>query len=495
MFRRAASREDAPRVPARAPCASHPVPTIDRKPCCPMTHSSQASPYTPPFAVPELPFEEAVRRAADTGTIPGDAGPLLETVVDILDELDRPDKHFDVLQVAGTNGKSSTTRFAAAILAGEGLRTALYTSPHLVRYPERMEVCGRVVSDAAFAHGVSAAFEAGRRVNVRRQHAGLATYTITPFDLLTVAALVIFAEAAVDVAVLEVGLGGRWDATSATDPVGVAVTGIGLDHMRILGDTLAQIAAEKAAVIQPGRFAVLGEGVHQPEVWPVMRERCAEAGVIPDVPVFRVLHEPATLGDELRVEVRTRRAAYGVALAKPLYQAQNAACAIQLAERYLDRPLDTEALARSLAACPTPGRFEVVRRAPLVLIDACHNPQSCASFISSVGEIEPARAERPTLLIAALADKDAEGIVRALVPAFPRVRVTQTASPRARPVRELAALVADELAREGRPPEDLVATHASVAEALDAVTRAGEAIVAAGTITLAGEVAACFAAW
>ena len=179
--------------------------------------------YQVPFGIEELTFEEAVALAADTGTISGDAGPLLETVIDMLDELGRPDRYFDCLQVAGTNGKTSTARFCAAILAGEGLRSALYTSPQLVRYPERMEIAGRVVSDEAFAHGVSAARAAGERVNARRTEARESAYTITPFDLLTVAALVIFAEARVDVAVLEVGMGGRWDATSATDPVAVAM--------------------------------------------------------------------------------------------------------------------------------------------------------------------------------------------------------------------------------------------------------------------------------
>ncbi len=135
-----------------------------------------------------------------------------------------------------------------------------------MRYPERMEVDGRVVSDEAFARGVSAAVEAGHRVNARRVAVGERAYTITPFDLLTAAALVVFAEAAVDVAVLEVGMGGRWDATSATDPVAVAITGIGLDHTRILGDTLEAIAGEKAAVIKPGRLVVLGEGTHEASV-------------------------------------------------------------------------------------------------------------------------------------------------------------------------------------------------------------------------------------
>ena len=230
--------------------------------------------YRVPFPVTELSFDEAVELGSDTGTISGDSGPLLETVVDMLDELERPDAWYDCVQIAGTNGKTSTARFCAAILSGEGLACALYTSPQLVRYPERMEIGGRVVSDDAFAHGVSAAAEAGRRINGRRREQGLVPYTITPFDLLTVAAFVVFAEAGVDVAVLEVGLGGRWDATSAADPVAVAVTGIGLDHMRILGDTLEEIAAEKAAIIKSGRQVVLGEGTHETGVERVMLERC-----------------------------------------------------------------------------------------------------------------------------------------------------------------------------------------------------------------------------
>ena len=143
--------------------------------------------YVVPFSFELLSFDEAVGLAADTGRISGDAGPLLETVVDMLDELGRPDEYFDCIQVAGTNGKTSTTRFSAAILRGEGLKTALYTSPQLVRYPERMEVDGRVVSDEAFARGVSAAVEAGHRVNARRVAAGERAYSITPFDLLTAA--------------------------------------------------------------------------------------------------------------------------------------------------------------------------------------------------------------------------------------------------------------------------------------------------------------------
>lgn len=445
--------------------------------------------YTVPFFYPVFSFEKAVSLACDTGVISGDAGPLLETVVEMLDELERPDAHFDCIQIAGTNGKTSTTRFTAAILRGEGLRCALYTSPQLVRYPERMEIDGAPISDELFARGISAAYEAGRRVNERRVAAGENIFTITPFDLLTVAALTVYALEGVDVAVLEVGMGGRWDATSATDPHVVAITGIGLDHMRILGNTLAEIAGEKAAVIKPGRSVILGEGVHEPSVWRVMEDRCRECEVSPVVSSHEILKRPAHLGDTLDFACETSRARYECSLYKPLYQAQNASCAIFVAEEYLGRPLDTEALDASLAACPTPGRFDVLQNEPLILIDACHNPQSCENFVSSLDEINPDAALRPLLLTAALADKDVSGIVDVLVPAFPRIVVTQTMSDRAIPAQDLAQLVFDKLEELGRPSSDLIEVVPSVSDAVERLAAAGEAFVAAGTITLAGEVA------
>lgn len=445
--------------------------------------------YTVPFSYPLFSYEKAVSLASDTGVISGDAGPLLETVVEMLNELERPDAHFDCIQIAGTNGKTSTTRFTAAILRGEGLRCALYTSPQLVRYPERMEIDGAPISDELFARGVSAAYEAGRRVNERRAAAGESIFTITPFDLLTVAALTVYALEGVDVAVLEVGMGGRWDATSATDPHVVAITGIGLDHMRILGNTLAKIAGEKAAVIKPGRSVILGEGVHEPSVWEVMQNRCRECEVSPLVSSHEVLKCPAHLGDTFDFACKTSRERYECSLYKPLYQAQNASCAVFVAEEYLGRALDSELLEDSLANCPTPGRFDVLQNDPLVLIDACHNPQSCENFVSSLDEINADVALRPLLLTAALADKDVSGIVDVLVPAFPRIVVTQTASDRAIPADELAQLVLAKLEELGRPASDLVKVIPSVPDAVDQLTCVGDAFVAAGTITLAGEVA------
>ena len=443
-------------------------------------------PYAPPFPVPPLSYEEALPIASDTGFMGSTEGPLLEVVVALLDELGRPDAAYDCIQVAGTNGKTSTVRFTAAILRGEGLSTMLYTSPQLVRFNERIEIDGAPVSDELFAWGVSAAGEAGRRVNARRAAAGMPAYTVSAFDVLTVAAFCIAAREQVDVAVLEVGLGGRWDATSAANPCVVGVTGIGLDHMKILGNTLAEIAGEKAAIIKPGRREEQSEGTHEPSVEQVMRAQCAAAGVEPFCSGHRLLSRPTALGDPVRFAAEGAFSSYELALVQPAYQAQNAACAVALAEQYLGRPLDTVRLQRSLDDAPVPGRFQVLRREPFAMIDACHNPQSVETFIGCLDEVAPRVEDRPTLLFAVLADKDVAGIAALLAPAFPRAVVTAT-----RAARALSAEDAAELLRaQGLEPS---AVYATVDEAVAALTDRNEGFIACGTITLAGEVAALFA--
>ena len=461
--------------------------------------------YRVPFPIEELNYDESIRTLHDT--LKFGICPLLETVVDMLAELDDPDLHYTCVQVAGTNGKTSTARYVAAILAGEGGSVALYTSPELVSYTERMEVGGRPVSESAFAHGISAAVEAGRRVNARRSAWGDRPYDITEFDLLTVAACVVFAEAGVDAAVLEVGMGGRWDATSAAKSITcVGITGIGLDHTRILGDTLEAIASEKAAVIQSGRTCVLGPGVALPDsVEDVFLDRALEQGVVPtlvralhaedvvgvmrdgeprahdELPLvtFEITARPNRLGAPLQLLVRTPRATYETGALKPTYQAANIACAIALAEAYLGRALDQGQLFESVVTCPTPGRFDVVRPNPLGLVDACHNPQSVEVFLTAVRAIESDVAKRPTLLCAVLSDKDVDGIVGLLAGEFPSVVVTQTSSPRALAADELAERFASRGAR-------VAGSYPTVAEALAAL--ADEPFVACGSITTAGEV-------
>ncbi|OFK24355.1 folylpolyglutamate synthase/dihydrofolate synthase family protein [Olsenella sp. HMSC062G07] len=461
--------------------------------------------YQPPFDVPRLSFEESLSTLH--GALRFGIQPLLETVVDLLAELGGPDARFRSLQIAGTNGKTSTARYTAAILRGEGLKVALYTSPELVSYTERMEIDGAPVSEEAFAHGIAAAVEAARRVNARRRAAGERPYDVTEFDTLTAAACVIFAEAGVDVVVLECGMGGRWDATSAVGSVeSVAVTGVGLDHMRILGDTLEAIAGEKAAIIRRGRGCVLGVGTATPaSVEDVFLSRCASEGVEPVLlrparpddaagemhegmpraheglphASYVITKHPRRLGFPLELSVTTPRGRYEeLSCLKPSYQAANVACAVTLCERFLDRALDADRLYQSVVACPTPGRFSLLRPEPPVLVDACHNPQSVRAFLASLDELETTASVRPALLCAVLADKDVDGIVALLAPAFPRVYCTQTRSAR--------ALAAPELARRFEGASASVAgVFASVDDALARMGR--EAFVACGSITLAGE--------
>ncbi len=463
--------------------------------------------YRIPFDVAELNYTEALdelHSALRFGICP-----MLETVEDMLTELGDPDLCFESIQIAGTNGKTSTSRYTAAILAGEGKKVALYTSPELVSYTERMEVAGKPVSEAQFALGIAAAAEAGRRVNAARESRGERPYDITEFDTLTVAAMVVFALAGVDVAVLECGMGGRWDATSAAKSIkSVAVTGIGLDHIRVLGDTLEAIAGEKAAIIKPGRTCVLGTGCAAPaSVEDVFLAQCEQAGVVPtllrpldptdavgevaDAPfrehpglpraTFKVTKRPARLGAPLELDVQTPRAEYGeLAALKPAYQATNIACAVALCEDYLGRALDAEKLFTSVVECPTPGRFQLLRPESPLLIDACHNPQSVETFLASLSQMRFERGEEPVLLCAVLADKDVEGIVSLLAGAFPRVACTQTSSPRALAASELA-----ELFRAAG--SEVVGEYATVGAALSALC--GESLVACGSITLAGEVA------
>lgn len=463
--------------------------------------------YSVPFDVPSWTYDQALHELHDALMFGCD--PLLETVEDMLSELGDPDLSFESIQIAGTNGKTSTSRYTAAILRGEGFRTALYTSPELVRYNERMEVDGIPVSDEQFAFGIAAALTAGKRVNARRCEQGLAPYALTEFDLLTAAACVAFACASVEIAVFEVGMGGRWDATTAVKSTRtVAVTGIGLDHMRILGDTPELIAAEKAAIIRPSMRCVLGSGVATPEsVEDVFLTRCNEVEVVPtlvrpltrqdaastmapgnmrthdDLPHawYGIAQRPGATGATLHVQVRTPRAHYQhIEALKPAYQTANIALAVSLAEEHLQRPLELTSLRASVASCPTPGRFDVLRTRPALIIDACHNPQSVEVMLGAVREVFPKRAERPTLLAAVLADKDVDGIVALLAPEFCRICVTQTKSPRALP----APVLADAFRAAGT---DVADVYSGVEEALEAL--ASEPVLACGTITLAGEVA------
>lgn len=427
--------------------------------------------YTIPFKIPTLGYEEAL--AALTKQLRLGIDPVLETVQEMLEALDNPQSHYEVIQIAGTNGKTSTSRYTAAFLQSHGVHTGLYTSPELVEMTERIELQGTPVEKELFAQGVSAALEAGKRVNALRKGLRLEPYSITQFDILTVAALVIFALQELDVAVLEVGMGGRWDATSATNPIITAITGVDFDHTQILGATKEAIAAEKAAIIHAGQSVFLGSGVAEDEdVAAVIFARCAEAGV-----------DSCVVSKNTRIEslVQAHKASAADALHMPSYQHDNINLALHIAEGFLHKPiLDTDILS-TLSHLQIPGRFEILSKRPYHIIDAAHNPQSVRITMEELADFS-VRTSRPlNVLIAMFADKDVASMVRNIVMHLgpqANLYVTQTKHPRCLPAKELAALCE----KAGSSPR---ATFSTVGRAYKELAK--NDWLALGTITLAGE--------
>src|SRR5512140_343823 len=336
----------------------------------------------------------------------------LERMERALAALGHPQRRYAVLHVGGTNGKGSTCAMAAAALAAAGHRVGLYTSPHLVSFAERIQVEGVPIPEAALAAAID---------EIRRacpwHDAGGEGERLTYFEFATLAGLLHFARAGVDVAVVEVGLGGRFDATTAVSPRVTAVARIGLDHTQLLGDTVEQIAFEKAGIFKAGVPAV----VH-------------------------ALQPPGAL-ETLRAEARRRSAPFvvapadwpgAVALAGP-HQRGNAALAAE-ALRQLDRAgvaVPAGAIARGIATARWPGRLEEVAG---VLLDGAHNPDGAAALAAALRALHPARPVE--LVFGVLSDKDHAGMLAALAPAVRRLHVVAPATPRARPAAEVCALAA-----------------------------------------------------
>ncbi|NTW29483.1 MAG: bifunctional folylpolyglutamate synthase/dihydrofolate synthase [Coriobacteriia bacterium] len=418
--------------------------------------------------------------------------PSLEGVTELVDELGRPQDSFASVQITGTNGKTSTSRITAALLRAEGFRVGLYTSPELQRNPDRIEIDGAVVSDADFALAIEAAVRAAERLRGEGVIGTAAGFT--QFELLTAGALWLFRERSVDFAVLEVGMGGRWDATSVASPSVAVITGVGLDHTAILGDTLEAIAAEKAAIIRPASSPVLGPGVVGLDA--IFLERAesvdtharAVRAVGEPTPVsetltvrYRLAARPDRPGGSVVVDVTGVHGAYGaLALRGASYQAANIAVAVGAAEAALGRALSADRAREALGRLAIPGRFELVRENPPIVVDGSHNPQAASVLADAVREAFP--DARPAVLLGILADKDAEGIVRALAPVASRIVVTQSRSPRAMSADALAELVERVT---GEAPEGV---FSSVAQALAAlISLTPEGLLVTGSITTAGE--------
>lgn len=418
--------------------------------------------------------------------------PSLDGIEALCEELGRPQDAFGVIQVTGTNGKTSTVRFVQAMLGAEGLSTGLYTSPHLERYEERIELSGVPVAEVEFGQAIGEVMAAADQL---RPGAHGTPEGFTEFEILTAAALWLFRQHAVDVAVLEVGLGGRWDATSIATPAVAVVTGVGLDHTAILGDTLEQIAEEKAAIIRPGSVAVLGPGtqsvedifLHAVEAAGagirVVRHNSAPSVVSQDLTVRFILTDPPTAPDDFAVlNVAGVLGDYpALSMAAPAYQAANVATAIAAAEAFLGRELDDPLLRQAVAGVSLPARFELVRSVPPVIVDGSHNPQAAAVLAGAIANAWPDDSRRPTVLLGVLSDKDATGIVRELATVCSSFAVTQPQSERRLPARELGIITE---AVTGVAPRVFPDVASALAELIPAER---EGVVIAGSLTTAGE--------
>ncbi|MGR2751709.1 bifunctional folylpolyglutamate synthase/dihydrofolate synthase [Agromyces arachidis] len=371
----------------------------------------------------------------------GSPQPRLDATRRAVELLGDPHRAAPVIHLTGTNGKTSTSRMIESLLRAQGLRTGLLTSPHLVRFTERIRIDAEPIADEAVARiwdEIAPVLEL-----VDAELSGRAEEPLTFFEALTVLAFAAFADAPVDVVVLEVGMGGEWDSTNVADGQVAVITPIAIDHADRLGRTVAEIARTKAGIIKADAAVVTA--FQAPEALEVLHEVAGarNATVAVEGGAFAILDSKVAVGGQL-VSVRGLAGEYRD-LALPLYgrhQAENAAIAIAAVESFLGGGvrLADEVVEAGLAAATSPGRLQAVSVDPPVLVDAAHNPHGAAALVEALGEYFD--FDELVIVLGVLGDKDAEGIVRALAPTGARFLVTQSESDRAIPAGELAASVA-----------------------------------------------------
>ena len=405
----------------------------------------------------------------------------LDTIGTLVEALDHPERAFVPIIVAGTNGKGSVTAMVARALHAARLRVGRYTSPHLVHLRERYAVAEVDVADATLDAALQAVFDAEDALLARGALAGPATY----FELTTAAAFVLFRSAGVQVAVIEVGLGGRHDATNVVRAPYAAITSIAFDHQAQLGHTLAAIAAEKAGVVMPE--AIVVSGVSDPEAAAVIADVCAARGARLVLASQDVVIDAIETGGDTTLRLETPWRSYGpVTLALPgAHQVANAIVAVRLLEVLEARGIGggREAITSGLRDARWPGRLE--RRTlpggmPAVL-DGAHNPAGAAALADW---LRASNFIPFTLVTACMRDKDVAGLLAPPLPLASRVITTAVDFPRALPADDLATAIAS------LAPTTPVESVSTPAEAMKAASDGGARTVVAGSLFLVGAVRA-----
>ena len=429
--------------------------------------------------------------------------PSLERIQALMDLLGNPEKSFQVIHVAGTNGKSSTSRMIDSLLRAFHRRVGLVTSPHLQLVTERIGIDGRPIHPRDFVRIWGEIKPYVEMVDARSD------IPMSKFEVLVAISYAAFADAPVDVAVVEVGLGGTWDATNVVNAEVSVIMPVGLDHTDYLGDTLAEIAGEKAGIIKAREhddddvlaprenIAIIAE--QEPEAMSVILQRTVEvgAGVARSGSEFAVLESRIAVGGQ-QLNIQGLGGLYEDVFL-PLHgehQAKNAGVALAAVEAFFGasagKPLDAATVRNGFAQVISPGRLERVRTSPTTFVDACHNPHGAKALGAALDrDFDFARLVG---VISIFEDKDALGILEALEPYLTEVVITQNSSPRARDAYELAELARDIFGEERvYVAPDLPGAYAQAVElAEDAEVQSGSGIVITGSVVTAGDARAMF---
>ncbi|MFP7760708.1 bifunctional folylpolyglutamate synthase/dihydrofolate synthase [Marisediminicola sp. LYQ85] len=442
---------------------------------------------------PELGDEALFQPAADRayqdllGRIgEGNPQPRLAPTRRALELLGDPHRAFPMIHVTGTNGKTSTSRMIESILRAHDLRTGLMTSPHLVRVNERIVIDGTPISNEAFAANWDDIAPYLAMVDTELEAADDAPLTF--FEALTVLAFASFADAPVDVAIVEVGMGGEWDSTNVADGQVAVFTSISLDHTERLGSTIEEIARTKSGIIKPLASVVTAAQTPEANAELVRAAELTESTIAVEGEQFELTSNAVAVGGQV-VSVRGRAGTH-TDVFLPLFgdhQAHNAAVAIAAVESFLgdgSRAIVGDVLAEGLATVTSPGRLQVLGVEPSVIVDAAHNPAGAASLAAALRTYFT--FDDICFVVAVLDEKDATGIITELAPVASRFHVTTSSSQRALEVDVLGDTVS------GVVGDEATLTFDSVADAVESAREwagddARRAVVVTGSITLVGD--------
>lgn len=415
--------------------------------------------------------------------------PTLERVQRLTELLGDPQKTYPVVHLTGTNGKTSTARMIDSLLREAGLRTGRFTSPHLESVRERITLNGEPISEQQFVEAYTEIAPYLDVVDSEQEH------PLSFFEVITAMGFAVFADAPVDVAIIEVGLGGTWDATNVADGVVSVITPIAVDHAHILGTDPVTIAGEKSGIIKPGGTAVIAQ--QSLDVLEVLQRRANQVGaqVAREGLEFGVTSRTVAVGGQL-ISVKGLAAEYEE-IFLPLhgeYQAHNAATALAAVEALLgateqtEGRVTTEVVQAGFAETTSPGRMEVVRTGPTVIVDAAHNPHGAEATAATVSE---AFAFNPLIgVIGVMKDKDVYGVLEAYEPIMETVVVTRNSFDRSMPAEELGEIAAEVFG------EDRVVVKPRLLDAIDEALRLAEqnaiafgsgGVLITGSVITAGE--------